>query len=180
MNRRRLLRGALGAGAVSLAGFQQAEAASGSGKFQLGSVTYNVLRDMDLDTLLDVLERTGLAAVELRTEHKHGVEPSLGKEERVRVKARFAKSNVRLLSYGSTCEFHSPDAEVRKRQVETGKTFIDLASDTGALGVKVRPNGLPKEVPYEKTIEHIASSLRDLGEYGAGKGVEIWVEVHGS
>lgn len=181
MNRRHLLKGALGAGIVPLSGSPQqaASAAAATGGFQLGCVTYNVLRDMDLDTLLSVLESAGFTAVELRTEHKHSVEPSLDKEARARVKARFAKSTVRLLSYGSTCEFHSPDAEVRKRQVERGKAFVDLAADTGALGVKVRPNGLPQEVPYETTVEHIGSSLRELGEYGASKGVEIWMEVHG-
>ena len=42
----------------------------------LGAVTYNVLKDMDLPTLIRTLETTGLAAVELRTGHKHGVEPS--------------------------------------------------------------------------------------------------------
>jgi len=83
------------------------------------------------------------------------------------------------LSYGSTFEFESPDAEVRRKQVEIGKQWVDLAHDTGAWGVKVRPNGLPKGVPMETTIQNIAASLRELGDYGQGHGVEIWMEVHG-
>ncbi|MEX2261647.1 MAG: sugar phosphate isomerase/epimerase family protein [Bryobacteraceae bacterium] len=145
----------------------------------LGAVTYNVLKDWDLETVIKNLEAAGFQAVELRTTHKHGVEPSLDREERERVKARFMRSKVRLLSFGSTCEFHSPDAAVRRQHVETCKQFIELAHDTGAWGVKVRPNGLPPEVSPETTIENIASSLRELGAYGQGKGVEIWVEVHG-
>jgi hypothetical protein len=43
----------------------------------------------------------------------------------------------------------------------------------------VRPNGLPKEVPPGTTIKNIGASLRELGEYGQGRGVEIWLEVHG-
>jgi sugar phosphate isomerase/epimerase len=145
----------------------------------LGSVTYNVLKDYDLETLIAKLEEAKFQAVELRTGHKHGVEPTLSAAERVRVRQRFEASKVRLLSFGSTCEFHSPDPAVRKKNVEIGKTFVDLAHDTGAWGVKVRPNGLPKEVPVETTIQNIAAGLRELGDYGQGKGVEIWMEVHG-
>jgi sugar phosphate isomerase/epimerase len=145
----------------------------------LGAVTYNVCKDWDVETLIKKLEEAGFEAVELRTGHKHGVEPTLGAAERDRVRKRFERSKVRLLSYGSTAEFHSPDAAVRAKNVADAKTFIDLAHDTGAWGVKVRPNGLPKEVPRETTIGNIGASLRELGDYGAGKGVEIWMEVHG-
>jgi sugar phosphate isomerase/epimerase len=146
---------------------------------QLGSVTYNVLKDMDLETVIKTLEAAGFAAVELRTEHKHAVEPSIGAEERRKVKARFAASKIRLAGYGSTCEFHSPDPAVRRKHIDIGKQFVDLAHDTGAWGVKVRPNAFPKEVPREATIENIGVSLRELGEYGRGRGIEIWLEVHG-
>jgi len=147
--------------------------------FQLGAVTYNVLKDWDLETVISKLEQAGFAAVELRTEHKHSVEPSLTKEQRDAVKARFAKSKVRLLSYGSTCEFHAADAAVRARNVEIAKTWIDLAHDTGAWGVKVRPNGFPPGVTREQTIQNIAAALRECGDHAGKMGVEVWVEVHG-
>ena len=145
----------------------------------LGCVTYNILKDWDLETIIRNLEDAGFEAVELRTGHKHGVEPSLTAPQREQIRARFQKTKVRLLSFGSTCEFESPDAEVRRKQVEIGKQWVDLAHDTGAWGVKVRPNGLPKGVPMETTIQNIAASLRELGDYGRGHGVEIWMEVHG-
>jgi sugar phosphate isomerase/epimerase len=145
----------------------------------LGAVTYNICKDWDLETLIAKLEKAGFEAVELRTTHKHGVEPSLGTADRDKIRARFERSKVRLLSYGSVAEFHSPDPAVRAKNVADAKAFIDLAHDTGAWGVKVRPNGLPKEVPREKTIAGIGDALRQLGDYGAGKGVEIWMEVHG-
>lgn len=145
----------------------------------LGAVTYNVLKDWDLDKIIATLGELGYDAVELRTEHKHGVEPTIGPAERKAVQAKFAASKVRLLSYGTTCEFHSPDPAVRAKHVETAKQFIDLAHDTGALGIKVRPNGLPKEVPPETTIRNIGAALRTLGVEGEKKGVEIWMEVHG-
>ena len=145
----------------------------------LGCVTYNICKDWDLETLIAKLEQAGFEAVELRTSHKHGVEPSLSAAERERVRQRFERAKVRLLSFGSVAEFHSPDPAVRARNVADAKAFIDLAHDTGAWGVKVRPNGLPKEVSVETTVGNIAACLRELGDYGAGKGVEIWMEVHG-
>jgi sugar phosphate isomerase/epimerase len=147
--------------------------------FHLGAITYNVLKDHDLEGVIRVLEATGFEGVELRTGHKHGVEPSLSAAERTRIRKRFEKSKVRLVGYGSTCEFHSPDAQERQKQIRIGKEFVDLAHDTGAIGVKVRPNGLPAQVPQETTIANIGAALRELGEYGSGKRVQIWLEVHG-
>jgi len=76
---------------------------------KLGAVTYNVLKDWDLDTVITKLEAAGFSGVELRTTHKHGVEPSLGVAERIKVKERFAQSKIKLVSLGSTCEYHSAD-----------------------------------------------------------------------
>jgi sugar phosphate isomerase/epimerase len=145
----------------------------------LGAVTYNVLKDMDLDTVIKTLEATGFEGVELRTQHKHGVEISISKEERERVKTRFERSKVRLVSFGSTCEYHAADPAVRAKNVAETKQWIELAHDTGAWGVKVRPNGFPPNVPREETIRNIGAALRECGEFGVKFGVEIWLEVHG-
>jgi sugar phosphate isomerase/epimerase len=176
MNRRSFIGWAAAIGTASRNGFP---AEAQQNKFQLGCVTYNLLQGMDLESVIQILEKTGIAAVELRTGHKHNVEPSIGAEERARVRERFRKSKVRLLSFGTTCEFQSPDLSVRRGQVELAKSFVDLAHDTGALGVKVRPNGLPNGVAYETTIRNVAGGLHEVAEYGASKGIEIWMEVHG-
>jgi sugar phosphate isomerase/epimerase len=147
--------------------------------FRLGIVTYMIAAEWDVPTILKVCKNVGLTDVELRTTHKHGVEPSLGKEQRQTVRRQFADAGVNLWGLGTTCEFHSPDGAAVRKQIETCKQFIDLARDVGAKGVKVRPNGLPKEVPVEKTLEQIGKSLVPCGEAAADAGVEVWVEVHG-
>jgi sugar phosphate isomerase/epimerase len=156
-----------------------AESAFGGGPFKLGTVTYNLAKDWDVPTIIKNCEATGFEAVELRTTHKHGVEPTLGTSERAEVKKRFASSKVRLLSLGTVCEFHSPDAGVVRKNVEECRSFLELARDLGCLGIKVRPNGIPKEVPEEKTIAQIGTALNECGRMGSDMGVEIWVEVHG-
>jgi sugar phosphate isomerase/epimerase len=147
--------------------------------FQLGTVTYNIAKDWPLDTLIAHCKAAGFAAVELRTTHAHGVEPALGAAQRKEVRQKFADSGITLWGLGTVCEFHAPDATVVKKHIEDCKRWCELAHDLGATGVKVRPNGLPQEVPVEKTLAQISAALQECGETAKGAGVEIWVEVHG-
>src|SRR5688572_20711403 len=71
-------------------------------RFSLGLVTYNVAKDWDLPTVLKICKASGIAAVELRTTHKHGVEPTLSAAERKDVKKQFADSGIVCWGAGST------------------------------------------------------------------------------
>ena len=146
---------------------------------KLGLVTYNVGREWDVETIIEKLESTGFEAVELRSTHRHGVEPGLDPSRVEAVRSRFESSKVRLLSLGSACEFHAPDAGERRANVQETASFVELAHDLGCWGVKVRPNGFPEGVPRDVTIRRIAEALRACGDHAQGYGVEIWVEVHG-
>jgi sugar phosphate isomerase/epimerase len=149
-------------------------------KFRLGLVTYNLAADWPLDTLLKVCKSAGISPVELRTTHKHGVEPTLSKEKRVEVRKKFADSGVELWGSGSVCEFHSPSEAEVTRNIEVCKQFVELVADLGGKGVKVRPNNLPDKKNVEKTLEQIGKALIPCGKAAAEAGVEIWVEVHGA
>jgi sugar phosphate isomerase/epimerase len=176
LDRRRFLQ----AGAAGLAAPAAAAPAEDKGpKFRLGLVTWNLASAWDLPTLLKICKAAGISPVELRTTHKHGVEPDLDKERRSEVRKRFADAGVEIWGCGSVCEFHSPDPAVVRKNVETCKRFVDLVAELGGKGVKVRPNGLPREVPVEKTLVQIGSALAECGQAAAGAGVEIWLEVHG-
>ena len=142
-------------------------------KYQLGMVTYNIAADWDIPTIISRCTEVGLASVELRSTHKHGVEPTIGKADRDRVKKQFADCPVRLWALGSACEFHSPDPAVVAKNIAEAKAFVQLAADVGAKTVKVRPNGLPKEVSEEKTLEQIGRSLRSVGEAAAAVNVVV-------
>lgn len=148
-------------------------------RFHLGMVTYNMGKNMSVEQLIELCKKTGLEGVELRTTHAHGVEPTLPGEKRREVKKRFEDSGVILWGLGTTCEFHSPDPAEVRRQIAICADFCKLAEDVGARGVKVRPNGLPRGVPVEKTLEQIGKALAECGRIAADHGVEIWLEVHG-
>lgn len=147
--------------------------------FKLGLVTYNVAAQWDLPTTLKVCKEAGIAAVECRTTHKHGVEPTLSAEQRKDVRKQFADAGIVFWGCGSVCEFHATDPAVVKKNIEECKRFVDVVKDIGGKGVKVRPNGLPKTVPVEKTLEQIGKALQECGKAAADAGIEIWVEVHG-
>ncbi|HEX4590394.1 MAG TPA: sugar phosphate isomerase/epimerase family protein [Gemmataceae bacterium] len=172
---------ATAAGTAVIAGTTPGADTAGSPlKFRLGIVTYNIAANWDLPTLLRILQQTKISAVEFRTGHKHGVEPSLSAEQRKDVRRRCQDAGVAIWGCGTTCEFHSPDKAEVEKQIETCKRFVQLVHDLGGRGVKVRPNGLPRGVPVEKTLEQIGKSLIPCGRAAADAGLEIFVEVHGN
>src|SRR5207248_1157614 len=81
-------------------------------KFQLGLVTYNLAAKWDLPTLLKACRSAKIAAVEFRTSHAHGVEPSLTLDRRRDVKQKCADAGIAIWGCGTTCEFHAPDPAV--------------------------------------------------------------------
>jgi sugar phosphate isomerase/epimerase len=147
---------------------------------RLGLVTYNLAEKWDLETILKNCEAAGFQGVELRTSHAHKVEVDLSKDRRAEVKKRFQGSKVQLMGLGSIFDYHTPDPAKLRKDIEATKDYIVLAQDVGATGVKVRPNGLPREVPVEKTLEQIGRSLRELGDFARDHGQIIRLEVHGS
>jgi sugar phosphate isomerase/epimerase len=166
-------------GMASAAALALGRRAPAAGDFRLGLVTYNVAKDWDLDTILRLVREAGLEGVEFRTTHAHGVERSLDAGRRAEVRRKCADAGLRQTSLGSVCEFQSPDPAVVRKNIEDCREWVLLAKDIGARGVKVRPNGLPRDVPEEKTLEQIGRALAECGAFAKDHGVEIWVEVHG-
>lgn len=147
---------------------------------RFGLVTYLWGKDWDLPTLIRNCERAKAFGVELRTQHAHKVEADLSPQQRKEVKKRFDDSPVVFVGPGCNFAFHYPDKARVKQEIEGAKQYVKLSHDCGGSGLKVKPNGLPKGVPVEKTCEQIGKSLNVLGRYAADYGQEIRVEVHGS
>ena len=144
-----------------------------------GLVTYMWGADWDLPTLLKNCKKTGVLGVELRTTHAHKVEPDLDEAGREKVRIQFADSGVTFVGIGSDERFDNPDPAKVKAAIEKTKQFIRLSHDIGGSGVKVKPDKFYDNVPHEKTIEQIGKALNEVGEYAAGFGQQIRLEVHG-
>jgi len=178
-SRRAFLREGLAAGAGLLAARSALAADAEEPRMHIGLVTYMVGAKMDLPTLIKACEDSGMEGVELRSTHKHGVEPSLDAEARAKVREQFAKTKVKLVGLGSACEYHSPDPKVVKRNIELTNRFVQLAADLGAWGVKIRPNRILKDVPEDKTLRQIAGAIRECAQFAADKKIMLFVECHG-
>jgi len=147
---------------------------------KLGTVTYNIAKDWDVPTIIKNLTEAGFDAVELRTSHKHGVEISLSPAQRAEVKKQFDASPIKIGGLGTTCEFHSADQAIVRKNIDETKEWVKLAKVVGSPSVKVRPNGLVKGVPEEKTLEQIGKSLAECAAFAQEHGIKVQLEVHGS
>jgi sugar phosphate isomerase/epimerase len=189
INRRHFIKATgLGMGALSLAPDMARGAAAPKPesflvrppKMHLGLVTYNLAQDWDIPTIIKNCEAAQFEGVELRTTHAHKVEVNLTPEQRKEVRKWFQDSKVQLVGLGSTFDYHTPDQAKLRKDIEATREYIVLAQDVGASGIKVRPNGLPKEVPEEKTLAQIGRALGELGDFARDHGQVIRLEVHGS
>jgi sugar phosphate isomerase/epimerase len=184
LSRRHFLSTAALTGAAVACGVLGSPAASFSqekkgGEIRYGLVTYQWGKDWDLPTLLKNCELAKVLGVELRTTHKHAVEPGLSEFERNDVRKQFESSSVQLVGIGSNERFDSPDPAVLKQSIDATKGFIRLSHDVGGSGVKVKPDSFHKDVPREKTITQIGKALNEVAEFAGGFGQQIRLEVHG-
>jgi sugar phosphate isomerase/epimerase len=147
---------------------------------KLGLMTYQVGQSWDIETIINNLQTTKFEHVELRTTHKHGVEVSMSKQQRSDVKKRFADANI-AISLASAFEYHSPDPDELRKNIEGTKEYLQLAADVGAQGVRVFPNAVPDEgdETREKILEQIGKSVAELGNFGHNLGVQVRLEEHG-
>ena len=145
----------------------------------MGLVTYLWGKDWDVPTLIKNCSAAGVLGVELRTEHKHGVEPSLSSSQRSEVRKRFADSDVVVIGLGTNQQYDFVEPERVAESIYMTGEFIKLSHDIGASGVKVKPNAFHEGVPHEKTLEQIGKALNEVGKIAADYGQKVRLEVHG-
>lgn len=180
---------AISAAAIVLPGFtpapllQQQKSAFSLNKnpLKLGLMTYMVGSSWDIETIIKNLQTTKLEHVELRTTHKHGVEVSLSKQQRSEVKKRFVDAGL-AISLASAFNYHYTDQAELRKNIDGTKEYLQLASDVGALGIRVFPNAVPKEgeKDREKIMEQIGKSVAECANVGHNLGVEVRLEEHGT
>jgi len=148
-------------------------------EMKLGMVTYNMGKDMTCDELIAFCRKTGLAGVELRATHAHGVEVTLSSRERADVRKKFEDSGIEIAGLGSAFEYHSNDPDEVEKNVAGSIEYARLAADVGAPGIKVRPNSVPRGEDPETTYERIGKAWGSVAAAAADMGVEVRMEVHG-
>ena len=139
----------------------------------LGCPSWNWLK------ILDFAQQNGFAAVELR-----GLQGAMDLPSRPEFadglieqsKREVANRGLRISCVSSSANMHDTGQQ-HQQQLADARRFIDLASRIGAPYVRVFGNKLAG--PRAEAIEHIAGSLRDLGDYAGPKNVTVLLESHG-
>ena len=132
--RRDFLKTSTAAAAALSAGPLAGHAALGAdkpgSKMRMGLVTYLWGQDWELPTLIANCEKSGQLGVETRTQHAHGVEPTLSAAERREVKKRFADSPVELLGPGTNQDYDDPENPVGTTNVSN--SLLEPYADTSS------------------------------------------------
>jgi len=179
IHRRVFLQHLASLGALGFLPYPNFAALSKGAGIKMGLVTYLWGKDWDVPTLIKNCSESSILGVELRTEHAHGVEPSLSAAERKEVKKKFEDSPVEVVGLGTNQQYDFVEPERVKDSIRRTAEFIKLSHDVGGTGVKVKPNAFHPGVPQEKTIEQIGRSLNEVGKIAADSGQKIRLEVHG-
>ena len=142
----------------------------------LGSPTWDWL------TTLDFAAAHGYSAIELR-----GLLDQMDLTKRAEFQAeRLAQTQRELrdrslvvTDLGASAHLHEMDPAKREIQLAEARRYIDLASALGVPYVRVFGNNYVPGVSREQTLERVARSLRELGEYARPRNVQVLIETHG-
>ena len=129
--------------------------------------------------VLDFAEQNGFASVELRGLSGTMDLPSRSEFADGQIeqsKKEIASRGLRISCVSSSANMHDTGPE-HEKQLADARRFIDLAARLDAPYVRVFGNKLVGA--QAAAVEHIAGSLRELGNYAGPKNVTVILESHG-
>ncbi|HEX5167829.1 MAG TPA: sugar phosphate isomerase/epimerase family protein [Cyclobacteriaceae bacterium] len=90
-----------------------------------------------------------------------------------------ADHQLKFVDLGSSATLHFSEAQERKKSLDDGRRFIDLAQELNCPYVRVFPNNLPKDQDKSATMDLIIKGLLELGDHAKGSKVRVLMESHG-
>jgi len=91
---------------------------------QLGLVTYQWAKGLDLPTVISNCEKSGVLGVELRTQHAHKREINLNAAQRQKLRNALPTAPVTCVGYGSTMNFIVPDPAKLRENIDGAKEYV--------------------------------------------------------
>jgi sugar phosphate isomerase/epimerase len=86
---------------------------------------------------------------------------------------------LKFVNLGSGATLHFAEGNERRKNLDDGKRFIDLANKLNCPYIRVFPNNFQKDQTKSQTIDLIAKGLLELGEYAKDSKVIVLMETHG-
>ncbi|HET9825211.1 MAG TPA: sugar phosphate isomerase/epimerase family protein [Chitinophagaceae bacterium] len=139
--------------------------------------------DWDFKKITDFAVQNGYAGIEIRgllremdlTKCKEFITAA----DRSATMSIMKEKDLRFVDLGSSSNMHVADATERKKNLDEGRRFIDLAQQINCPYVRVFPNGFPKDQDRSQTMDLIINGLLELGDYAKGSHVSVLMETHG-
>ncbi len=100
-------------------------------------------------------------------------------EARQETLQKMKDKGLRFVDLGSSATMHIADPVERKKNMDEGKRFIDLAQQLNCPFIRVFPNSFPKEQDKAVTMELMVKGLLELADHAKGSPVSVLVESHG-
>lgn len=88
-------------------------------------------------------------------------------------------NRLSFVDLGSSATMHFAGEAERKKNMDEGRNFIDLAHEIKCPYVRVYPNNFPKDMEKQATMDLITSGLQELGNHAKDSGVMVLMETHG-
>lgn len=86
---------------------------------------------------------------------------------------------LEFVNLGSSATLHFAEGNERKKNLDDGKRYIDLAQKLKCPYIRVFPNNFPKDQDKHQTMDLIANGLLELGNHAKGSNVIVLIESHG-
>ncbi len=143
--------------------------------------TYVICKEMSLEHILELLAANGYQGVEFRCEHEqqHGVELEASADERKALRAQVEDAGIAVSCLSTSRRYEWPEPERRQEEIDLSKRYVELGHDMGCGRIRVFGNNFPKGVEKQEVIQYVGESLRQIGEFAEGSGVDVLLEMHG-
>lgn len=89
------------------------------------------------------------------------------------------RNGLQFVGLGSSATLHFAAGAERRKNLDEGRRFIDLAEAIDCPYVRVFPNNLPKDREKSETLDLISKGLLELGDHARGSKVTVLMETHG-
>src|ERR1043166_8143326 len=139
--------------------------------------------DWDFGRITDFAVKNGYTGIEIR-----GIlrEMDLTKcdifstaEKRSATLKMMSDNGLTFVDLGSSANMHIWDVAERKKNLDEGRRFIDLANQVNCPFIRVFPNSFPKDKGKNETMDLIAKGLLELADYAKESMVTVLMEKNG-
>jgi len=138
--------------------------------------------DWSLTQIVDFAAQHGFIGIEVRGLLRELNLPQckeFSSENRATSLRLLQDKGLAFINLGSSSTLHFAEGNERKKNLDEGKRYIDLAQELKCPYVRVFPNNFPKEQEKSQTIDLIANGLLELGDHAKGSNVSVLIESHG-